>query len=260
MNFFRINLFVISLLFSANAFASPMGALKSISKWYEQISLQNRAKNLKRDLDISQPLYEDLLALPMLERVQLLDIFKQRSISINYQAIADNYFAYKPRLLEYMGNRFATENEFYFDYPFPHYVNRFIYITFNEDRYRNFLDELWQNKPYRDVFFELMDFNNKAYEIGRKITRKTIDFFTKEHFHRQPKFLLEWRKHAGSERLAAFIRSSLDEIEESMDHSMPTSEIFDRFLNEDPFGQTVLKACKESKDFTAEILTLRETS
>ena len=219
MNFFRIKIFIISILFSVNVLASPFGFFKNLTRWKERQQVRRAGVNLS--------FYDDVISsLSKNERKQILDILEEGRNNTKYDHV---YFHLEeqPGWLEYLG----TEN-------FKDAVDRFIYITNDEHRLRDFSDELWENSMYRHLFYELWEMDLLKHNM--------IGFISRKHLLENTGFLLDWWRYAGSRNLIIFMHSSLLELPGG----------FQKFWVDHPFGRTVLKATRDDKDFGREVQSI----
>lgn len=120
---------------------------------------------------------------------------------------------------------------------------------FDQRRFRDWLEAIWRDVD-RNIFLKLWDVEQ---------IRPTIaGFIEKGHLFDNPELLLKWWSEGFDDRLIYFIHSSLLEIEESVNHFLSVHDNFTKFLDEDPFGKTILKASKESDDFGMRLRSVME--
>ncbi len=249
MNLFyrRINLFIISILFSVNGFAISVGKLfNGLSDWGARQSLQ---RSIKKNDGVSN------FGLNMLSRAgrrESLDIINSGRENPLYSSVY-SHLEQNPELVNVITDKGVKEAT-------DILIIALVGMRGMEDGVTpNWIDLLWKAGD-RDIFLRLWDIESAGPTIA--------SFVRKEHLIDDPKLLLRyWQEkervyYVGPEvvtlgdRLAYFIDSSLRGMDFPEDVSLHKG--LEKFYNEDPFGKTLLRAFGESDDFVDEAQSLTE--
>ena len=237
MNSFCVKLFMVSILFSTSASASPvrliresLAKLKKLSGWERRAAF----KSIERGEDGF--LQYNFLDLSKSQRKQALDTLaagKENELYSGFYSHLEN----KPNLINIIGGGGVEEA-----------THRLVVLHFlDNERFMIWLELIWKEVD-KNIFLELWDL--------KQMRKKMIALVRKEHLVDNPDLLLKCWWEGFKDRLTYLIHRSLIDIEDPSDLFLFFPSDLQDFLKNDPLGRTILRASGESNDFNAEIGSL----
>ncbi len=251
MNFFRINIFIISIFFSVDVFAGPAATFfKRFSDWSKRQIVQ---KSIEQNDSVSYSGLDSILVKS--ERKKALDIIVS-GMENNFYSSLYSYLEQQPDLARIINDRGTREA-----------TNTLVIalVAMGRSATRNRIDLIWRRGIDENIFLKLWDMEQVRLIMAGSIER--------EHLIDNPQLLLKyWQAkdmsyYVGSrylpkefptleDRFVYFIYSSLHEMDVSVDFLFHNG--FERFFNEHPFGRTLFRAFRERNDFASEVYSIME--
>lgn len=231
MNFSFVKLSIFFILLSTNVFAGPM---EPVSRGIRNLLNWNKRRVVKKSVkenDIA--FYEELKSLSESQKNRALDIIAEGEQNPLYSALYSHLELNGGLIWSISGKNPKTATE------------RIIISLVSMENPDNWLKQIEQinvKLGQRSIFLGLWDVEPARVIIADSIRR--------EHLINNPELLLRWWQEGFDDRLVYFMHSSMTEIARPREDRFDT---YQRFLNEDPFGKTVLAATRNSENFKLEV-------